>query len=869
MLTRIAHKLVSGLLGVALAVGSSAFAAENELEEIVVTGTKRTTSMQDTPLAISTLTEDMISNTFVNDIRAVADLTPNVLLTKQPGFNAVAGGIRGTGSTSILVMQDTSVGVTVDDFGIGSVQSQFVELFDVEQIEVYRGPQGTLFGKNSTGGVIAITTKLPDLQEYGGDVEFTYGQYDGANSADAIKITASMDIPIIENVLGLRFAGVHDSHDGWMTNSKDTATFPELIPIYALYGLPSVNPPLPPELDTTNVGGGEELDDKEVLAFKTKLLWKPTENYQALLTWEYSRDDSGSPTAVNETPKDEGFLWDLLGFPGTPTTGFKDVYQTGQSRQGNGINVGEGHTVDVDGYYLTQTLEVGDFTIKAMIGQRDTEETLASTYTGEAFNNLFDASRNLERTQEQFEVRIVSNFDGDFNFVGGIGYTTDDVYFRAIATQGLVSILPVFNAANGSFYDDRGFINLNLDSINDPGVSATSQERESMAYYLDGTWNATDKITISAGVRYTKDEKTFTRLSGGGGPCNQYTQERDAVLADPGAPFDTVTNCAADNRSTAISRAGLTGNQYDPRHDPLPASAFTVNIDTDDEWTDTTWRFVVDYKFADNQMVYGSLSTGFISGGFTETCSTIVTCVAYAPEENTNLEFGHKGDFLNNTLRINTAIFYTEYENLQRNQVVPFTDPAGNPAQETLTVNAGESTHYGLEVEATWLATDQLTLRAGLGILEAEYDEFEWDPQPNNPATTITDFSSLDVPFSSPMQINVDATYEWPLSNGGTVSLNVNANFQDEAEGAPFDTNGAAAIPAVIRHPSHSQIEERTLVNASVTYRPSDDRFYITAFGQNLTDENTRIGANSVANLWVMSFFSPPRYLGVRFGTRF
>ena len=869
MLIKASRVLMSGLLGVTLTSGSTAFAAEKALEEIIVTGTKRTTSMQDTPLAVSTLTEGMIANTFVNDIRAVADLTPNVLLTKQPGFNAIAGGIRGTGSTSILVTQDTSVGITVDDFGISSVQSQFVELFDVQQIEVYRGPQGTLFGKNSTGGVIAITTKLPDLQESGGDIEFTFGQYDGANKADAIKITASMDLPIIENVLGLRFAGVHDSHDGWITNSKDTATFPNSIPLYAAFGLPSVNPPLPPELDTNTVGDGGELNEKEVLAFKTKLLWKPTDSYEALLTWEYSRDDSGAPPAVNETPAGEGFLWDALGFPGTPTTGFNDVYQTGQSNQGNGVNVHDGHQVDVDGFYLTQTLTLDNYTIKALIGHRETEETLASTYTGEAFNNLFDASRNLERTQEQFEVRVVSNFDGDINFVAGVGYNSDDVDFRAIATQGLTSIIPSFNATTGSFYDERGFINLNLDGINDPGVTSTDQERDSFAYYFDANWNVTDKITISAGVRHTKDEKVFTRLANGGGACNQYTQERDAVLADPTAPFDPVTNCLSDNRSSAISRAGITGSQYDPRRNPLPPEAFSVNLKVKDEWKDTTWRFVVDYKFADNQMVYGSLSTGFISGGFTETCSTLVTCVAYAPEENTNLEFGHKGDFFNDTLRINSAIFYNEYENLQRNQVVPFTSASGDPAQETLTVNAGESTHYGLEIEATWLATEQLTLRAGLGLLEAEYDSFAWDPQPNNPATGVTDFSSLDVPFSAPMQFSFDATYDMPLSNGGALSLNLNANYQDEAEGSPFDTNAAVLIPAVIRHPTNSQIEERTLVNASITFRPQSDNFYITAFGQNLTDENTRIGANSVANLWVMSFFSPPRMLGVRFGTRF
>ena len=106
-------------LAALLVPGTLLLAADSVLEEIIVTGTKRDTSQQDTPLAISTITASMISNTFVNDIRAVADLTPNVLLTVQPGFNAIAGGIRGTGSTSILVTQDTSVGVTVDDFEIG------------------------------------------------------------------------------------------------------------------------------------------------------------------------------------------------------------------------------------------------------------------------------------------------------------------------------------------------------------------------------------------------------------------------------------------------------------------------------------------------------------------------------------------------------------------------------------------------------------------------------------------------------------------------------------------------------------------------------------------------------------------------------
>ena len=122
------------------------------LEEIIVTGTKREVAQQDLGMSVSTLTENQIKNSFITDVTAVTQLAPNVNILQQNGFNAVGGGIRGTGFISILVTKDPSVGVTVDDFAFNHVQSQFVELFDVEQVEVFRGPAGTLFGQYYWGG---------------------------------------------------------------------------------------------------------------------------------------------------------------------------------------------------------------------------------------------------------------------------------------------------------------------------------------------------------------------------------------------------------------------------------------------------------------------------------------------------------------------------------------------------------------------------------------------------------------------------------------------------------------------------------------------------------------------------------------------
>jgi len=834
------------------------------LEEVIVTATKRTMSQQEAPIAITTLTSRDIANTFANDPRLIAELSPNVTLTNQTGFNAIAGGIRGTGSLSILTTQDPSTGIMVDEFVLNHVQSQFVELYDIEQIEVYRGPQGTLFGKNSTGGVIAITTKRPDLNEFGADVEVTYGQYDrDGSTSDITKFSAAIDVPIIEGVLGFRFAGMYDAADGYYKNNKPAGGFPDNIPFWAVFGLDPANPNLPPELDTNNQGANEQLNDKEVFAGKAKLLWTPNDFYTGLFTYERVRDNSDSPPGVNETPAGEGFLLELMGFPGIAAVGRgNDAYVTGSTQQGNGVNLRDGHTVDVDGYYLTQDFHFEKFSIRSISGYRYQEETLGSTYTGEAFLSLFDASRNLERDQYQQEIRVVTNFNGPFNFVAGGSYLQDDLDFRAIATIGFQSLIPVFDGTD--FLDPRGFTNLDMDFINDPTVTSAEQNRKSWAAYFDGTYEITDRLNLSAGIRYTQDDKDFKKLQNGGGACNQFTKEKDAMLEDPLLPFDPLTNCASDVRSTALSRAGLTGAQYDPRKNPLPPENFGLQIDDDEQWTKTTWRVALDYGVSEDQRVYFSVATGFLSGGFSETCSTIFTCDPYDEETNTNYEIGYKADWLDGTLRTNIAVFYTEFEDLQRNQVVPFTLASGAAGQETITVNAGESTHQGFEIEATWLPLDNMRVKGFVGYLDTEYDDFAWDPTPNAPPFDKTDFSNLDIPFAPEWQVGLDLTYDQDLGNGGVVTYNINGNYQDEAETSPFDPN--AAENDIVRHPTNTQIEERTLINAAITYRDPTDRWHVTLYGRNLTDQQKRVTANSVAALWNFTQWSDPRQYGIQVG---
>ena len=465
-----------------------------DLEEVIVTGTKRAIAQQDLSVAVTTVTSKQLENTFQNDVTALTQLAPNVNLTPQTGFNAIAGGMRGTGFNSILVTKDSSVGITVDEFAFNHVQSQFIEMFDMEQVEIYRGPQGTLFGKNTTGGAIAFTTKKPVLGEFFGEVEGNYSQF-SSNDSDATKLKFSLNVPL-GDTFAARLAVIQDKSDGWYTNDKAPGG-----------ELQSLGCPFPPDpasaacndqvrSEFPDVGRGEDLGGKDVLAGKLKFRWQPNDFYLADLIFEYVKDRGDTVAAVNETPRanqngGEGYLWPLTGFPGIGSG--DDPFSTGQSYTATrAVDIPAGHEIDADGIYLNQTFTFDKYEVKWILGARNQDEILASTYTGEAYTSQYDASRNSEREQLQNELRLSTNYDGPLNFVTGAAYTEDDVDFLVYGNLGFFLLL---SGPAAEFYRDTY------------EIQVTTQERESMAFYLDGTYDITDSLKLTAGFRHTQDEK--------------------------------------------------------------------------------------------------------------------------------------------------------------------------------------------------------------------------------------------------------------------------------------------------------------------------------------------------------------------------
>jgi len=787
-----------------------------EIEEIIVTGTKRDIGQQDAAIAVSAITEQAFANQNANDPRAIASLVPNVTLTLQPAFNAVAGGIRGTGSISILVTEDPSVAFLVDDFGLNHVQSQFIEMFDIEQIEVYRGPQGTLFGKNATGGVISVTTKKPVLDEWSGEFSAMAGQYDW-NEGSINKFKLALNAPIIEGKVAMRVAAIWDKSQGFYTNSKPAGDFPGPIVLNPAAAWPDDGTSL------SNVGDGGDLGGKDVLAAKVKFLFEPNASYSGHLIFEVSKDDSGAPPTVNETECPGGQLFCLLGFPGIQTPSpnwggetWNNPYATGESYHCNSvISICKGHRMDSKGIYFNQTFAIGDnYTLKSITGYRNHEERNASTYTGEAFASLYDASRNTERDQMQQEFRLTSEYDGPFNFTAGVSYAEDNLNFAAYAAVGLQWFLGV-----------PGWIHTDYSS------TATHQNRTSKAYYFDFTYELNEAWRISAGIRETEDEKQFVRETG------------------------TLGNNALGRPNNNISTGGYTRDDDVALYntDWLSCDLRTICVDNKDDWSETTYRFVVDYTMNEDVMFYASLATGFMAGGYTETCSTTYSCAyPYDPETNTNIELGMKGDFMDGRLRLNIAIFNTEFEDLQRNQVLPLPIP---PYQETVKVNAGKSTNEGFELEFNYLATDNLRIDGNVAVMDHKYDIFVWDETPNDGIDNPTDFSGFGLPFSPELSWYLSFTYDQELGDMGSITYNLNTYFQDEAETQP--TN-----------PIYSQLEERTIISANVTWRDAADQYYVKLWGQNLNDEMYRDGSNNVAGLWNFTLYGPPMSYGIEAGVK-
>lgn len=826
------------LIGLSIgAWGSPALAQDDKtvLDEILVEGTRQITELQTTPLAISVVGSEQLEGTFARDIRGIAHFLPNVTIEAAQGFNASAVGIRGTGTGDIITTVDSAVGVVIDGFALPHIQSQLIDPFDLEQIEVLRGPQGTLFGKNTTGGVIILRSKRPVLDEFSGRIQ------GAAGNLGTVEARGSVNIPIIEGKLAYRGVFSYQKNHGQFKNDK----------ISTVYGT-ATQPDTPLGLPVN--GDGRNLGGRDVFYSKQKFLLSPTDNYEALLTFEFLRDRSETKPVVNGTTANgldsfgvqRSFLVNALGFPGIPQTcgGVTQdcILSTGQSFRDDGLAMERGHRVDAFGVYLENEITFDAGTLSVFGGYRHQKERLPGGFVGEAWPSVFDATRNLERDMFQGEARFSSTLDGPLQFTVGAAYFVNELDFRSLGYVGFINVpinlggCDIVNPGN----TPGSCLVIGPGSNNRPTNSTVLQDGDAYGIYAELYYDFSEKLRLTFGGRYSYEKKTFARRNG-----NVLTaaELQNWILTD-------------GDKSTRLA---------------IPDNRFALLFNDQNSWDGFTFKAVLDYEVDDNTFVYVSFNQGFKSGSYAETCASATSCAPFNEEKADSYEIGYKGDLFDNTVRFNVAAFYSKISDVVRSQVVPIVDQFGNPSQETQFRNIAGQENYGIEVELTWYPTDELRVAAVASWLDSSYTEFltQVNGASDISAAVRPECFNVDalgnddakclgiVPnFAPEWKLGLNITYTLSLGNAGSLVWYGSVQWQPEYEFNLFNAD-------------FTQAQERTLVDLTITYRDADERYQLSIFGKNLLNETYRTAANSVAGLFNFTNYGEIRRYGVELTVNF
>jgi iron complex outermembrane receptor protein len=575
--------------------------------------------------------------------------------------------------------------------------------------------------------------------------------------------------------------------------------------------------------------------------------------YEAFLSFEYLDDNSPTRPVVNETPANgldsfgvqRNFLLNTIGFPGIqqtcPELTQQCIFSTGLSFRGDGLQMERGQRTNAFGVTLNQDFTFDAGTLTLFTGYRTQRERLPGGFTGEAYPSLFDAMRNLERRTFQGEVRFASAFEGPFQATVGAAYFINDLDWRSLSYTGLTNV-PFgagCNVETPSATPGACTI-LGPGSNNRPNYSELTQDGDALGVYTEMYYNITDNLRLIAGGRYSWEKKQF------------FKRNATVLTPDELGTFDM---------TSGDDTVGMS----------IPNSRFALIFDDQNSWDGFTFKAGLDWTINDDNFVYFAFNQGFKSGSYSETCTSATSCLPFDEETADSWEIGYKGDLFDDQLRLNVVGFYTNIHDVVRSQVVPVLDQFGLPSQETQFRNIAGQRNYGVEVEATWRPTDALRVSFNGSWLHAAYSSLVTDV--NGTASianalrpecfNIDEFGNDDavclgvVPnFAPEWKLGGTLSYTMDVGNVGQLIWYASVQYQSEYEYNLFNAD-------------FTQVQERTLIDLSLTYRDMDERYQVVVFVKNLLDETYRVAANSVAGLFNFTAYGEPRRFGAELTVNF
>lgn len=732
---------VATLTLLAMSASAPVMAQAVQHDEVIVTATRRAESVQDVAVTLTVLGPQQIAKADINDATGIAINTPGLAYGEfSPGQAIFA--MRGIGSADDGAGLDNSVAAFIDGVYIGRGAGVNFDVFDLERIEVLKGPQGALFGRNTIGGAISVVTSKPSLDEFSGKVSVTGG------NEGIVRAQGLITGPISENLAG-KLVVSHRQHDGFVRNTL-------------------LN---------------KDENDEDKTSVRGQLLLG-LDNSEWVLSADYTRDERDAagrfPFVSPFEAVAESFGANRPQTNASPIEGFSDRETYGVSLSGE-FNFDKGSLISISGFRNVQA----DWempSVGAPLGGTD----LANGVFGLDVND--DILEDIDTFSQ--ELRWVSDLDGPLNYVAGLFYFKEDT--DRVEQFGLDT-----NSAAG------GQVRIGNE------YTRTQNETTSYAAYGQATYDFSDKWTAILGARVTKDEKDYVATAVN---CGQPEADRAA------AGFPNFAECQGVGGSLSII-------------------AETFEAPVSDSWSDFSPMGTLQFRPNDDLMIFGTVATGFKSGGFAGSQGVESAATnPVDPESATNYELGFKSELLDRRLRVNATAFYMDYKDLQ---IVRF-GPVPNSAFGTfLTTNIGSADIKGVEVDWNWLLSENFTFSGNYAYLDTEVNDL---------VINGIDASGKTLRQAPEHSVNLIADYNHSLGDSGDLDFNLQYTYVDEQR---FDYLSDDTIA-----------EEKKLVSGSITWVSPGDKYELSVWGKNLTDYDY-VKHSYVIGPGVIGVWGDPRTYGV------
>ncbi|MCL4716351.1 MAG: TonB-dependent receptor [Hyphomonadaceae bacterium] len=724
------------------AAAQQAAQAQPEGEEIIVTAQKRSEALEDVPVSISVLTADALETSGVTNAVALNNMAPGLRVSSADAASSPKIFIRGVGLSDFNPNASGAVGIYVDGVYIGSPLAQLAGFYDLAQVEVLRGPQGTLYGRNTNGGAINITANRPTF-DFVSNARVEYAE------SNAVTFQGGVGGPIIDDLLAFRIAGQWVSSDGH--------TYDRVI--------------------------GDDVNALRYFGGRAALLFTPTPDLSIYANIHHF-ENHGDATA----PQHRAL------FPATPAVAGPDGYclpsayasglctdLLGYADTDNDVRAGDygpdsgRDTVYVRGGQVQLDWRLGDIDLVAISAYQSADRD-AYENTDVSPINMLEIHYNSHSHAFTQELRVQSNDPAaPLRWVAGVFYMDETIEDNS--TQDVLRALRAPTVGNP----------LGIDPMNNIAVYGYpyTQQTESLAVFGQADYNLTERLIGTFGLRWSEDTRDF-----------DYRSEIEFGLIP-------ILNYRAEESFAAWSgRLGLR------------------------------------YELTPDSNVYATYSRGFKSGGFFGGLAT--TFDQLEPYDNEQLdayEIGFKGLFFDRALRLSTSAFYYDYQDQQ-----VFALALRSGVTTLILNNAGSSTAYGGEVEASWRPTDNFDIQAGVSLLHAEFDEFISEGQ---------DYGGNRLPQAPELTFNASMSYAAPLPTGDEIVLNADTTYSSKIY---FDNSNAERL-------SQGAVWN---MNGQVSWRSGRSGLEAGVFARNLFDEDWIVAVSPIESLGVdLLTYNRPRSVGV------